>query len=151
VPLEKAGFRSIVNEDLSKLGTQGYRRVQIGDARPGDVVVLGPPPRQWVGHRAIVAEVRAATPNEVDHVKSVLGDRAKTAATGNVQVYAVDSSWGDYGDPKEGGVKRETWLCFHQKTGDLWMEKWGTSGLVATPRGPYDHPLLGVYRSKEMP
>jgi hypothetical protein len=151
VPLEKAGFRPIVNEDLSRLESQGYRRVRMEDAHPGDVVVLGPPKYEDVGHRVIVAEVRPPTETEQAAIDKAVKSAESRPQTGSVKVYIVDSSWGDNGDPTAGGVKRELWFCMHQEKRDIWLQESGANAVMQTPRGPYDHPLLGVYRPKERP
>lgn len=150
VPLEKAGFRPIVEEDLSQLARQGYRRVGIEDVRPGDVVVLGPPTAKEPGHRVIVADARPANDGEVDDVNRALRQKGMSATRDTVKVYTVDSSWGDDNNPAHGGVMREKWLRFDDGKAGVWLEPGAGRSLRETPRGPYDHPLLGMYRPNEV-
>jgi cell wall-associated NlpC family hydrolase len=142
----QVGFANPTNEGLSALGPPHFQRVAAPeDARPGDVVVLGPPEGETVGHRAIIAERHELTSGELQRLGCSPADRA-TLAAGHVTVFAVDSSWGSGADPSLGGVQRHTWLY------DAATKRWGTvdagaGGAVRLSARPYaDHPLEGIYR-----
>jgi hypothetical protein len=54
----------------------------------------------------------------------------------------VDSSWGNYGDPQEGGVARMTW--WHDRTTDTWVST--QRGEVLNGKVPYGHDRYEVFR-----
>jgi hypothetical protein len=154
----QAGLGDIMNESLTNLAHRGFQRVSaVSDVRPGDVVVLGPPKGDVVGHRTVVYDQRAPTSSEM---RALLDSRnpAKIdfVVGGPVRVLEVDSSWGcghfvhgESGDrveghPDEGGVKRVTWL-YNESTAQwaTWDKQGGTFHTSPTP---YDHPLDGFFR-----
>ncbi|MGD0530536.1 MAG: hypothetical protein ABSE49_35710 [Polyangiaceae bacterium] len=142
----QVGFANPTNEGLSALGPPHFQRVAApGDARPGDLVVLGPPDGETVGHRAIIAERHDLGAGELQRLGCSPTVRAMLAA-GHVTVFSVDSSWGSGADPSLGGVQRHTWL--YDATTGLWGTVGaGEGGVVRLSDRPYsDHPLEGIYR-----
>ena len=142
----QVGFANPTNEGLSALGPPHFQRVAAPEnARPGDLVVLGPPDGDTVGHRAIIAERHELEPGELRRLGCSPADRAMLAA-GHVTVFAVDSSWGSGANPSAGGVQRHTWL--YDATTGLWgTVDAGERGTVRLSARPYaDHPLEGIYR-----
>ncbi|HSY22964.1 MAG TPA: hypothetical protein VK841_12650 [Polyangiaceae bacterium] len=156
----KAGFRE--DEDLSILPrSPAYRRIECENVRPGDICVLGPPPKEEVGHRVIVYGQHLATDGEMDDLHS-MGAHAATFATRQpIRVFQVDSSWGcavldptappssrkvPAANPQNGGVIRVTW--WYSETTKEWAI-WDSNGFHVTPIGPYDHPLVGFYRRRD--
>ena len=91
--------------------------------RPGDVIVLDPPPDDCFGHKVIVVDKRVAGP---------------------VVFISVMSSWGH-----EGPAER-TWV-YDPATGS-WGDLGGvfTDGtpFVSPASGPWDHPMRGIYRAR---
>jgi hypothetical protein len=156
----KAEFRE--DEDLSRLpGSSTYRKIQPENVRPGDICVLGAPPKENVGHRVIVYAQHLATDGDMQDLQS-LGAKAATFATRQpIRVLQVDSSWGcavvdrtaprssheaPAADPQGGGVLRVT--CWYSETTKEWAIRDAT-GFHVTPIGPYDHPLIGFYRRRD--
>jgi hypothetical protein len=152
----QAGFHSIVGEDLSGLSLRPqFSKVDPEHSRPGDIMALGPPPRETAGHRLIVVDRHDASPAEMKRycatgVGAMVGDR--------VSVLTVDSSFGSNGDPALGGVERQTWLydAATQRWGSVTparVEVVGGQVTVLAPErvtfasNPYDgrHTLIGVY------
>jgi hypothetical protein len=152
----QAHFGSLGTEDLSNLGSRGYRRIgDLADVRPGDLFVLGPRPRSAeephpAGHRAIVYDQRIATAADIGEL--IQTPEAASFVVGTIRVFDVDSSWGCHGNPLVGGVRRERW--WHNETRDQWA--WMAQGDGTHPRPffvtptPYDHafnpPDNGVFR-----
>jgi hypothetical protein len=153
----EAGFIPILNESLSALWRPRFSRVAPEDSRPGDIIALGPPPKQTVGHRLMVLDRHDASPEEVGRY-CTYGDAAKLAE-GRISVITVESSFGSGADPGQGGVERQTWLY------DAVSKRWGNvlpaqreivgaqgqsvefPERVNVASMPYDgfHPLLGIY------
>jgi len=144
----QAGFANPINEGLFQPSPARFTRVGPENARPGDVVVLGPPAGETVGHRAIVYDRRELTGAELQTLRCTPEDRAMLAA-GHVTVLEVDSSWGSSAQPDRGGVQRHTWLY------DATSGQWGTidagnAGRVRLSALPYgNHPLHGIYHDTE--
>lgn len=112
------------------------------EARSGDVLLLGPPPKDTVGHKVIVYDRQEVPTGSALHAAA----RKSLGSTkdAKLHVFVVDSSWGASGDPQQGGVERRRWIY------DESTQKWGaleSRGIVqSTAKGPYDHPLQGIYR-----
>jgi cell wall-associated NlpC family hydrolase len=150
VSASAAGWRARTNEDLSNLGARGF--VRIGDlarVRPGDIVVLGPPPKQ-PGHRAIVYEQHVATESDLAELRERSGASRAFASTPPIRLLSVDSSWGSSGHAEFGGVRRETWW-YSASTGQwAWLDQGDDrSRAFRTAGTPMDHPFgepFGIYR-----
>lgn len=155
-----AGFGPVERESLSDLQAHGWSRVRdLGDVRPGDVVVLGPPSSDQPGHRVIVYDQRVATAADVRDLLALDAadpegrSRAHEFATGGpIRVFEVDSSWGSGGHSEVGGVRRDTWWL-NESTGQWayvdrsWDEAKGSeSATFVAGSHPYGHPLEGFFR-----
>jgi cell wall-associated NlpC family hydrolase len=140
----QAGFANPTNEGLFALSPAHFTRVAPENANPGDIVVLGPPAGDTVGHRAVISARHELTGPELARLACTPEDRAKLTA-GRVTVFEVDSSWGSGADPQSGGVQRHTWLY------DATSGSWGTveaadNARVQLSTLPYvNHPLRGIY------
>lgn len=146
----QAGFKRLLDENLSGLSGRGYARVgAIAHARPGDIIVFHPPPEPpgEPGHRAIVYDQRVAT---VDDMKTLLSSPQGQAFAlgGRVRVLEMDSSYGSGGTSTAGGVQRQTWL-YNERTRQWAQETVNESGSVISPAATlYWHPLEGIYRKQ---
>jgi cell wall-associated NlpC family hydrolase len=140
----QAGFANPTSEGLFELSPAHFTRVAPENAGPGDIVALGPPAGETVGHRAIIADRHELTAAELQRFGCTAPERAVLAA-GHVTVFAVDSSWGSGADPSRGGVERHTWL--YDSTTGLWGTVGaGETGTVRLSGLPYgNHPLRGIY------
>jgi hypothetical protein len=145
------GLRAPTNEDLSDLGAAAFTRVtDLARVRPGDIVALGPPQKQ-PGHRAIVYEQHVATDAEIAALRENDTGRDFTRRP-PIRVLTVDSSWGSNGDPRYGGVRRESWWyceATHQwgwfEQGDEATRRFSTA---STPMAhPFDGPF-GIFRGR---
>lgn len=97
--------RDISNEDLTNLSAEGFRKVPIDAAQPGDILVLDPPPgTREPGHTLIVYDRREATAEELTALRSL-----PEFASGHVTAYVLDSSFGSKAKFNEGGVMRQIW------------------------------------------
>src|SRR5208283_1143547 len=105
----QAGFANPTSEGLFNLSPPHFARVAPENAVAGDIVSLGPPQGESVGHRAVVVDRHELTPAELERFACSPEDREKLR-TGRVTVFEVDSSWGSGANPQEGGVQRHTWL-----------------------------------------
>jgi len=152
----QARLAGIVDESLSNLASKGFVNVSaVGDLRPGDIVALGAPPGESVGHRTIVYDQHVATAPEMRALLAS-GQRAQVdfALGGPVRLLQVDSSWGCgvlddarhvvVGQASAGGVLRETWL--YNDTTQQWASWDKASGRFWTSATPYAHPLDGFFR-----
>lgn len=142
------------DEDLTNLAREGFRKVAIDAARPGDILVLDPPPRsREPGHTLMVYDRREATTEEIADLRSAPGFEP-----GHVTAYVLDSSYGSGGTFDRGGVMRQVWYRNDDK------KNWARRD-VGTPSKfevwqadqsdpdqpldrPYDggHTIRGVYR-----
>jgi hypothetical protein len=140
----QAGFTNPTSEGLFELSPAHFTRVAPESAAPGDIVALGPPAGETVGHRAIIADRHELTAAELQRFGCTAPERALLAA-GHVTVFAVDSSWGSSAYPSQGGVQRHTWL--HDSTTGLWGTVGaGETGTVRLSGLPYgNHTLRGIY------
>ncbi len=148
-----------IDDDLSNLTAHGYTRIsELGDVRPGDVVVLAPPSNDGPGHRAIVYAQRWATDEDLTSLLACPGDGQPFVEAGAIRVVIVDSSWGsgdraNNGHIQAGGVQRDMWF-YNEGTGKwAWAKEWTDGGrkVVASPM-LYEHVLEGFYRqSPDMP
>jgi hypothetical protein len=157
----EAGFVTVLNENLSSLWRSRFSRVAPENSRPGDIIALGPPPKEAFGHRVIVVERHDASLEELKRY-CTYGDAAKLA-DGRISVITVESSFGSGADPGRGGVKRQTWLydAKSQLWGNVIPAQVATTGTQGQPAEsservnvasmPYDgfHPLLGIYHYSE--
>ncbi len=163
---ESAGLQSPENEDLSNLGSRGFTRMDdVTRARPGDIFVLGPPldGSSKFGHRAIVYESHVASTGELQQrAASFATDESGSPAARTmllsghtIQVFQVDSSWGNGGSSQVGGVRRETW--FYDRDGGQWgftfttLCAGGPCTAFAASGQPYAHsatPPNGLYRGR---
>jgi hypothetical protein len=144
---------NVVNEDLSRLEHRGYQQIAPADARPGDLMVLGAPPRtpnnpHPVGHRVLVYESHPANARELDQMRRQIlrvgGDVPLPA--GRVTVITGLSSWGSGGHAMAGGVQRATF--YHDEATDVWVTVKGQQAPWAAVGQPYGHPFDGIFRSR---
>jgi hypothetical protein len=136
-----------VDENFSGLPTNPkFKSVSIASARAGDVMVLGPPTIDEAGHKVLVRSNTIMTDGELARMGAPKG-----LFTGPVRKLEVDSSWGAGSSGTGGGVQRRTWLY------DETTKKWASFDaetnhiIFSTMSGPYDHPLVGIYRPKGEP
>jgi hypothetical protein len=145
----QAGFApQLQQESLSHLGPP-FSRVAPEGVRPGDIVVLEPPPDsraagpggQPVGHRAVVYDSRGLSPKDVEAVASRVRGVDPTAA--RLSVVMLDSSWGASQDASRGGVSRRTFL--YDASSGKWAQDHG--GALFFGVSPYaGDRLQGIYR-----
>jgi hypothetical protein len=140
----------VTNESLSNLSRAHFARVAPEDARAGDVLALGPPRGDTVGHRLVVFERHEASAEELQRYRAV--SQGGSLGTGRVTVLSVDSSFGSNGDPAQGGVQRQTWLYDGKQWGTVIPAQVDGQGNMTPERVrvhalPYDghHPLIGVF------
>jgi hypothetical protein len=131
-------------ENLSNLEHEGFARINVADARPGDLMVLTA--GRQVGHTAIVRDARPATADELQDLQNrdACKGATKKLDLAHLQVLVLDSSWGNSADALIGGVERRTW--WHDDTNNKWVTE--ADGDVVVLDTPYDsfHKLEGVYR-----
>ena len=139
------------NEDLCGVAkSPKFRAIDPAAAKPGDLMLLGPPKDQLVGHTLLVRSNLALAPSwRADLLARNPEPSVRALLTADVRVVEVDSSWGG-GKDGHGGVAREAWL--YEPTTKRWAT-WAADGEVtlSAPGGPYDHPLIGVFRPKGEP
>jgi hypothetical protein len=143
----QAGFApAATNEALFDPSATGpFARVKPEKARPGDILVLGPPNGQVTGHRLLVFERHDLRSEEAS---TLVGKPEDLAAlrSGRVSVFTVHSSFGSGGDPSRGGVGEQRWI--YDAASNRWGRLSDDNRVRFTHSGlPYDgfHPLLGVY------
>ena len=132
-------------EDLSDLkGNPAFDRTTSPvNALPGDLIFLSPPARNDVGHTVLVRD-RAEL--SADEARGLTGLGAFAAAGEKVQRIEVHGSWGArYGDLDKGGLQSRVFL--YNETSGKWADVVGGS-VVEYPKGPYNHPLEGIYHPK---
>ena len=110
---------------------------------PGDLIFLSPPVRNDVGHTVLVRD-RAEL--SADEARGRTGLDRFAAAGEKVHRIEVHGSWGaSYGNLDKGGLQSRVFL-YNEATGK-WADVKGSS-VVQHPKGPYDHPLEGIYHPK---
>jgi len=129
------------NENFSSLPTNSkFKSIGVASARPGDIITLGAPKTEDVGHVVLVRSNKLLTPSE----SSAMGLKSG----GPYRAIDVDSSWGAGSAGKGGGVQRRTWIYDEgTKTWSSW-DPANKKLQPSTDSGPYDHPLTGIYRPK---
>ncbi len=129
------------DENFASLPTNPkFKRVEVANARPGDIVTLKPPKGDSIGHVVLVRSNKVLTSSEASAIGLKTG--------GPYRALDVDSSWGAGEAGKGGGVKRQTWI--YDEASKSWST-WDPANKKLTnsnDTGPYDHPLDGVYRPK---
>jgi hypothetical protein len=158
VSASAAGWQARVNEDLSNLAARGFTRIgDVARVRPGDIVVLGPPPAEpglpgEPGHRAIVYEQHIATDGELAALHLSNAASRAFASTPPIRMFSVDSSWGCNGNPQFGGVRRESWWYCESTRQWGWFEQGEEATrsfrTASTPMAhPFDGPF-GIFRGR---
>jgi hypothetical protein len=145
----------VTKERLDGLSARGYAHVSLGEVRPGDLGVLGPPAAQEVGHRVIVYDQHGATVADMRELLGHDGPATTFAVGGPIQVFTVDSSWGSgdenrIGHAQQGGVLRMTW--WHNEATGTWAWTAGAppnDGDLITGPNVFGHPLEGFYRRRD--
>jgi hypothetical protein len=133
-------------EDLSDLkGNPAFDRTTTPvNAVPGDLIFLSAPARNDVGHTVLVrdrSELSAAD-------RSALTGVATFAASGDkLHRIEVHGSWGArFGDLDKGGLQSRVFL-YNEDSGQ-WADVKHDGSVVQHPKGPYNHPLEGIYHPK---
>jgi cell wall-associated NlpC family hydrolase len=145
-PASRYGLNTAVQSGIQRPPAALFRNVSPRDARPGDVMRLGPPNNQ---HKVIVVDRRELQPSDELHAR--IGAELGSAPGARLLVFEVDSSWGAGGKPENGGVGRRVWAY------DDGTKRWAS--LIPADRGawhvfasnasgPYDHTLLGIHRPR---
>jgi hypothetical protein len=146
----QAHFRAALQEDLSRLGSQGFTSIRPPQARPGDILCLGPLQSHDVGHRIIVYACRAPTAAELSLFRAVAAYRQLPTPGEHVTVLECLSSWGNMVNGRvvatHGGVQHAT--LFHDADTDVWGTFKADSGQDASLGEPYGHEFQGIFRWK---
>jgi hypothetical protein len=137
-----AGF-DIQGDGLYTPGAHGYARLPPdASLQPGDILCLhGATGRPTEEHRAVVRNVHAPTPSQLEAAVA-LAKGAGAHAGDSWERLDVDSSWGNFENPQEGGVSRQTW--FHDRTSGTWISS--AHGVLLVGNVPYAHDSLEIYR-----
>jgi hypothetical protein len=147
----KLGLRARLDEDLTRLPGDKFRSLSDPRSfRPGDLIIMDPPPNDKFGHTVIVTE-RTTGPITPAEAAILSRDFPGLAAPGNDVVrIGVASSFG-WDGPQE-----RTWI-FDPSTGQ-WGDLGGhlfdddgrghTTSLPARHSGPWDHHIQGTYRAR---
>jgi hypothetical protein len=140
-----AGFRA-EDDGLYALGARGYQRVPAGaPLQPGDIVCLhGATGNATDEHRVVVRDCQPVPQDALPSTVSLPRDLAAAHAGDSWESVQVDGSWGNYGDPQDGGVARATWL--HDRTTGTWVSP--QRGQVLTGPVPYGHAWYEVFRPR---
>ena len=152
--LEAATKKTKLFEDddlgLRRLDTNpNFKKVELKDLRPGDVITLDPQRPETTGHNVIVRSSTAVSTYEA-------GERAKAdpeldsffAGSGPFQEIEVDSSWGAGPDGSlHGGYRRDTWL--YDAGSKNWAHRDENTGRWETLHGKPTHfdEFHGAYRA----
>ncbi len=152
----KFGFAPYIgNESMAGVPTSSkFTKITPADAKPGDIVSLGPPAYENIGHSLVVASNKELS--ETQKTKLLAANPPDKNGPGNdfvagagpLRAIQVDSSWGG-----GVGVARVTWL--YDESTKKWATLAGKNGDIVIPStnpdGPYNHPLKGIFRSKLAP
>jgi hypothetical protein len=140
-----AGFQ-IDGDGLYELGAKGYEKLPPGAVlQPGDIVCLhGKTGRPTEEHRAVVSACGSLSRGAVEASPWLSKDFIAAHASDSWEYVQVDSSWGNYGDPQEGGVARKTW--WHDRTTGTWVSP--EREKILTGQVPYGHAWYEVFRPK---
>ena len=125
-----------------------FKKIEVSEARVGDLFILDPPPNDRVGHTVIVAGHHPATEGDLTQLpEAVRGQARAFLGRGDVQAFEVDSSWGS-GDEGlgGGGVQRRVWL--HSPSTGEWASASPVDKALSIDRSPYGHPINGVFRPR---
>ncbi len=144
-----------------------FRRIDVADIRPGDVIHLDNPKKGAVGHNVIVydrtildskkiAELLAHQPKLSEEAR-VAGLRSAAeffCGKGPFHVLKVDSSWGaGNGNTEVGGYRRDQWI--YDEGSKTWASFPGGKrelALESDPRtGPQRERFGGAFRPREAP
>lgn len=154
IPRSQTGLKDIDLEDLKGLTGKGFKRVPQSQMREGDLVILGPRPKEQTGHTLIVRSSRLATPEEAAAVAKLAEPGWKSPDPSKLRRVELDSSYGNGGKPEAGGVMRQ--IFWHDEANNVWLDPAWTINRV-DPRDPrvdhmyYGHPIDGVYRPRNEP
>ena len=144
---QQMGLRDSIQEDLGMLDKNpAFKKVNIFDARPGDVITLRDNNPKQPGHTVLVARHDKATGAEMAwRFDLKRPDSAEFLRSKSLDVFEVDSSWGAGRDGTEGGLKRVLWV--HNRETGNWasFDNRGLDMILDTT--PYiGHTLVGAYR-----
>jgi hypothetical protein len=154
----QAHFKEANDENLSTLRSKGFTSVTPPQARPGDIICLGPlppPPGQRqlpgaVGHRIIVYERRPPTHEELKTFRAYAEAQQLPPIGEHVTVLECLSSWGNMRNGQviamRGGVQRA--ILLHDPDTNVW----GTfkpDYHNAEVGLPYHHTFEGIFRWKQ--
>lgn len=144
---QQLGLRDSIQEDLGMLDKNpAFKKVDVFDARPGDVITLRDNDPKQPGHTVLVARHDRATGAEMAwRFDARRGDSAEFLRSKSLDVFEVDSSWGAGHDGTNGGLKRVLWV--HNRETGNWasFENRGLDMILDTT--PYiGHTLAGTYR-----
>ncbi|MBX3190775.1 MAG: hypothetical protein KF819_27505 [Labilithrix sp.] len=111
LPLRGPGWESF--RDLDGARRAAFAKVDVTEARPGDLITLDEVPPERFGHNVIVYSRAVADAARIQALGDQHGEKMKAflATPGPHHVLEVDSSWGAgaSGSP-HGGFRRDTWL-----------------------------------------
>lgn len=146
---QQLGLRETLNEDLGMLDKNpAFRKLDVFDAKPGDVITLKDNQPNQPGHTVLVARHEKATGASMSwrfDTKDVAAQEFLRSK--DLEVFEVDSSWGAGTSGVDGGLKRSMWI-YNRETGN-WasFDNRGMDMILDTT--PYlGHTLVGTYRPK---
>lgn len=143
------GLRDSINEDLSGLGRNAaFRKVDIFDAKPGDVITLRDNHPGQPGHTVIVARhdksTGVAMASKFDSKDPAAQEFLHSK---DLEVFEVDSSWGAGEHGVDGGLKRVLWV-HNRETGNWASFNKAKLGMILDTSPYLGHTISGTYRVK---
>jgi hypothetical protein len=143
----QTGLSPAIDENLKGLGGKGFKSVPVSQVRDGDLFILGGQP----GHTLVVRSARPATQAQADTLAAQAPGGWGHPSTASLRMIEVDSSFGNGGNPRQGGVLRETWC--HDEVGKRWLRQVGPETWQLNPDDmPYQRePIEGIYRPRQEP
>ena len=135
----------IGDEDLSNLKNNRNfdRATSPANTVPGDLMFLSPPAPGDVGHTVLVRDRAELT---ADQARGLTGLDTFASPGDKVQRVELQGSWGaSYGNLDKGGLQNRV-VLYNEASG-----KWADverGAVVPHDKGPYDHPLEGIYHPK---
>jgi hypothetical protein len=146
---QQLGLKDRLNEDLGLLDKNPhFQKVNLLDARPGDVVTLRDNDPRMPGHTVLVARHEKATGAEMAWRFNGKDPASREFLQSKaLEVFEVDSSWGAGSQGTGGGLQRRLWVL-NRETGN-WasFDNRGLDMILDTT--PYiGHTVAGTYRPR---